>query len=804
MKILKKASLIFLLLVVVVLVVAIVFTQRLAKSGLPNYGQGAPLEGLLDEVTVIRDSLGIPHIYAQNEADMYKVTGYLMAQERIWQMDLLRRVTQGRLSEIFGEEYVKTDLLLRSLRFSEKSEKIMRKSSPEVTAALAAFVTGVNAYLKENSDNLPFEFSVLGYKPEPWEAVHSLNLIGYMAWDLKAGWGELVLEDIASVVDSVRFAELLPDPAKSGPYVFNNAGKALLASNSLQELSKLEALGLDIFAGSNNWAVSGKKSATGKPLLANDMHLGFGIPGIWMQLHQQVKGSLNVSGLALPGQPMIIVGHNDSIAWGMTNTYVDNLDFYEEKTHPNDTNKYLLNGEWRDFEVREEIIKDKKGNEHRLHYRLNHRGPVVSNQVGYPDRVLTIRWVGDEESDEMRTIYLLNRADNWEEFREAFRSFRSISQNVAYADTRGNIGLYCCAGVPVRKRDGLYSILPGTSDEYDWQGMIPFDELPYEYNPERGYVSSANNRTAPPEYPHHIGTWYSLPYRIERIREMLGSKDVLSKEDFQAMQNDFISVYSRLFLEYTLPVLEKSGTMNETEREVFERLRNWNYELGSASVEATVSEYWSGFMIEALFRDELGEALFERLMAKTSLALNAFDQFLRKGNTAWADDIETEEAEAAEDIVLRSYRKTIGYLQENLGKEMDTWKWGMVHALTLKHPVGEVEALNKIFNLNRGPLSVGGSSHTVSPYRYLFLEPGKIIHGASHRNIYDLADWDQSVSVIPTGNSGVPASEFYCDQTGMFVEGEYHADPFSDSSVQSAAYHVLRFTPANSAESVEK
>ncbi len=795
MKFLKKLLLILITVLILLCLGVIFFTRILARKGLPDYNQNVVLPGLIQSVTVYRDSYAIPHIYAQNETDLYLVTGYVVAQERMWQMDLLRRVTTGRLSEMFGEDFIETDIFLRSLHFSNKSKKILKETDSDIVNAVEAFAKGVNLYIEHYKGNYPLEFTLLGYEPEKWEAFHTVNLIGYMAWDLKAGWSQLILERIAAKVDTTRLMDILPDMDYQKTFVINNSGGQLLAINRLLELTKLADLGLDIFSGSNVWAVSGDRSATEKPILANDMHLAFGIPGIWMQIHQVVAGKLNVSGLILPGAPLIIVGHNDSIAWGMTNTYVDNLDFYEEKINPADTNQYLFEGEWINFDVVEETIKIKGGSEVKRTYRRNHRGPVVSEIKKETDRVLTIHWVGEDESNELRTVYKVNRAKNWSDFKEAFTSFRSISQNIGYADKQGNIGLYCCAGVPIRKRDTSYSVLPGWTAKYDWQGMVPFEELPHEFNPSRGYISAANNRTVDSTYPYHIGIWYDMPYRIDRIRELLNEKEKYSLDDFQRMQNDQHSIYSKLLLTKLLPWLEVDSGWNKTEQEAIELLSNWNYELSINSPEALISEYWTCYLEKHIFQDELGEELFAEFMKVTNLSRLAMHKLLISGELAWLDNIATDEEENLGDIAKSSFRETIRVLSDEYGSQPAKWEWGNAHTITLQHPIAKVRLLDMVFNLNRGPYRVGGSFHTVSPYKYEFLKFDDILHGSSHRNIFDLSAWDSSVSVIPTGISGICGSKFYCDQTKMYIQGMYHPDYFSKAEVKTNAVYQMIFNP---------
>jgi len=410
-KILKRILLALLMLVIVIAVVATIFVRNLSQRAIPDYDNDLPLQGLHAPVEVYRDSFAIPHVYARDKHDLYMATGYLLAEDRLWQMDMLRHVTEGRLSEIFGEKYVETDLLLRSLRFGLKSQKILAAADTASLDAISAFAEGVNQFIKANAHHLPPEFGILKYKPEYWEPVQTLNMIGYMAWDLKAGWSEILLNDIRKTVDSLRYRQLLPDLMREQPAVYSAIVPGLLLHTDL-----LQELGADILDGSNNWAVSGAKSATGMPLLANDMHLGLNIPGIWYQMHQVVKGEINVTGLVLPGTPVIICGHNDSIAWGMTNTYVDNLDFYEEKINPADSDQYEFNGEWKNFEIQKVIIKISNGTQVVRQLRFSHRGAVVSSFKHIPGKVISMHWVGDEMSNEFQSVFLLNKANNWDDF----------------------------------------------------------------------------------------------------------------------------------------------------------------------------------------------------------------------------------------------------------------------------------------------------------------------------------------------------------------------------------------------------
>lgn len=764
------------------------------KAAIPDYLKDIKLNELTEAVSVWRDSLGIPHIYASNETDLYRAVGFAMAQDRLWQMDLLRRVTQGRLSEILGKDQVNTDLLMRALRIQEKSEKIIEGTSPEIIQALEAFSNGVNQYIA--SYPLPPEFKILGYHPEPWQAVHSINLIGYMSWDLTSGWGtEFFLNQLQGKVSDMQIRDLIPDIENHKTVIYPeyqmseiNFGETILSAGS-----SLEELGAQVFYGSNNWAVSGKKSKTGTPLLANDMHLGFMSPGIWYQMHQYVEGKLNVTGLVLPGQPFVIAGHNDSIAWGMTNVSVDDIDFYAEKLNE-DSTKYLLDGEWKDLVIKTEIIKTKDGENIERTLKFSHRGPIVNDFKKGAEIPLSIHWLGNEMSSEIRSVFLLNRAKNWTDFRDAVKTFKSVSQNIVYADAAGNIGLQCSAGVPVRAGNGI-QIYPGDSSKYDWTGLVPFDELPFEFNPGRGYVSSANNKTAPDDYPYYISYWYATSDRIDRIREMIEAKELLGIEDIKLMHGDIKSKKAEQFTPVFVTAIKLETGLNDIEKEALKKLEDWNFELTRESVAASVFEILFRKVCENLIKDDLSPELFTGLKSQRILLENLMMNILPEKSSGWIDDKTTADIETFDAIVARSFKETVADLIAQNGENPEKWNWGKMHTFTISHPLGVVNILDKVFRLNKGPFEMPGSYHTVCPYAYPYNNLYKVNHGASHRHIFDVSNWDNSETVIPTGTSGIPASNFYLNQTEMYINNQYHADPFSKTEVEKAAKYKMKFLP---------
>jgi penicillin G amidase len=787
MKILKRILSIILLVIVLAMAGGMIFLNSVKTRALPDYNKGIDLTSLSAPVTVFRDSLGIPHIYAENEEDLYRTVGYVMAQDRLWQMDLLRRITTGRLSEVLDPGLVEADLLFRALEFSKKSQRVMDQTDPQILLSLGAFTDGVNQFIEQNQKNLSFEFTMLGYKPDPWELVHSFNLIGYMAWDLSSGWNtDMSLYKIQQVVSDTLFQELLPDFMLQDISVFPDymkSHKALELKSAMNDAIKvIDELGLQVFEASNNWAVSGKKSETGMPIMANDMHLGLMAPGIWYQMHQVIEGELNVTGVSLPGAPYIIAGHNEDIGWGMTNVTVDDLDFYLETINPVDSNQYLLDGSWVDMRIVEEKIVVKGAEEPELRVnRFTHRGPVVSEFKGVKDKVISARWQGNEYSNELRSVYLLNRAADWEEFRDALSTFNSVSQNVVYADRFGNIGLQTSAGVPIRNSGGIL-VYPGDTSVYDWQGQVPFEELPMSYNPGCGYVSSANNKTVGEDYPYYIGSWYSMPWRIGRIREMLEEKEILGTADFKRMLRDQLSHFAMKMTPLYLEALQDHSSGEY--QAAFQALADWDYDMQSTSSAALIFEIMFLELNRAMFQDELGEHY--RQLAYNPIAKNLIEKTRVKGESLWCDNVNTpDHTESFHDNILTAFQHSMDTISSMYGSDVSAWEWGKLHKVAIMHPMGSKPIVEKLFKVNRGPYSIGGSSHTVSPYSYPKGQSFIANHGASERHIFHTADWDRSLTVTPTGTSGIPASPHYLDQTPLYINNLYHRDHFSREAVEN-------------------
>lgn len=791
MKIFLRIVQIVLILIVIVFVGGLFLVDRISSRAIPDYNKDIDLRNMTGTVEVYRDEYAVPHIYAETEEDLYRAVGYIMASDRMWQMDLIRRGTMGRLSEIFGDDLVETDALMRSLRITEKSDMLLKELPPEVKLSLLAFTDGINQYIEQYRKKLPPEFAILGYTPEPWEPVHSVNIIGYMSWNLTGGYrSKLDVHKLVKAMGEEKVRDFLPGEATHGTLVFPGLKDTLINSDLYAAFDKLSSLGMTgVFHGSNNWAINKHKANNGAAIMCNDMHLGFGAPGIWYQMHYTVPGKLDVTGVIVPGEPFIICGHNDRIAWGMTNVGVDDTDFYIEKLN-SDSTQYFFNGEWRDLRIDTEIIKSKSGESFERVLRYTHRGPIVSSFRDYHEAPLSMRWIGNEHSNELLGCYKLNRAKNWTDFREACSNFRAISQNIVYADVDGNIGLQTSAGVPL-KQDHYYSIYPGDTDEYDWKGLMAFDLLPNSYNPEEGFVSSANNRVGGEHYPFFISQWPEIPYRIDRIRQLLNMQNNMGVPDMKAIHLDKYSLLYEDFRPLMTAILNNAD-LNDLEKDAYEVFKTFDGDLDKHSAATCILETFYMKYLENTLGDELDSLHYDMVMRSSSFVRNFVANTWGHSDSPWMDDINTPGIEGFNDMVIRSFKQSVAELNDKLGRKVEDWEWGDLHQLTLEHPMGGVKILNRLFSLNRGPYALGGDCFNVGPFAYRYYDPFKIKHGPSHRHIYTTDDWDRSQTVIPTGISGIPKSPYYCDQTELYISGKYHSDYTSKYLVrENSAYRMI-------------
>jgi penicillin amidase len=762
------------------------------RKGIDLYEGEILVSGLLNNVTVYRDQRGMPHIYASNEHDLYFAVGFVTAQERLWQMDLIRRSATGKLSEIFGKKLVSTDRFFRCLGITRKSKKVIENEDPVITGYLQDYTDGVNFYILSAGKNLPPEFRILSYQPELWKLEDIAGIIGLVGWGLASHNLdiELFINKVLSSLGKDVAAGLIPNDSIMENVVHPDftpeRGMLDDVSSFTVTGNRLTKLGINGFSASNNWAVAGNRSATGKPLLSNDMHLTINSPGVWMQMHQVIPGKLNVTGVMFAGEPFIVAGHNDKIAWGMTNMFVDDIDLFSETINPENPGQYLFNGDWKEMVERKEQIKIRGGSTDTFIIRSTHRGPVISGLKKTGKESVSMKWSGLEASNEIKAVSLLNKASGWDDFKIALSGFKTINQNFIYADTDGNIGMISGGGIPIRKNNGVF-IRNGTTDEYDWTGYLPSEKQPFTFNPGKGYVSSANNRTVRSDYPYYISTIYVSPYRINRIRQLLDQKDIFSVDDFKTMINDQHSDCARHLVPYILKLKNRSSDLSEKENEILTLLSDWDYDMRTDLICPSVFEYFRLSLLANLLEDELGELFGE-------IPRNIADYYLHyiadTGNSPFIDNIKTEFKESLDDIVLLSFRNCIKEMEHKYGKNINKWEWGKIHTLTVIHPLGKSNILNFFYRFNSDKYPVGGGDHTIS--MFLSLENGfEVDAGPSERHIFNTANWDESYTILPTGESGIPKSEFYLSQTKTFIEGGFYKDAFSEEAVKKAAKYQL-------------
>jgi penicillin amidase len=748
----------------------LLFQHTLTKS-LPQTSGEITLKGLKEDVEIIRDTYGVPHIYAKNEPDLFFALGYAMAQDRFWQMEFYRRVGYGRLSEVFGGDFVKADRYFRMLTAAG-----MNKSVPaDLTFVFQSFATGVNCYLETHRDRLPFEFKLLRYTPEPWAVDDYLAVLKVINWNLSFGWGaDLTAARMLEKVGEERLREAFPVWPEDAPLIIPEESKSLsLSTNPTTETMRLveQLTTISSAAASNNWVVSGEKSATGKPILANDTHLGLTNPSVWWEVHM-VCPTVNVSGFALPGTPGVAIGHNGHVTCGITNVMVDDVDFYIERINPDNPRQYWYVDHWEDMRVLEEVIRVKGQDPVKAEILLTRHGPIVNEvKKGSREKPLSARWSFTERPQPIEAGYLLAKARDMGDVKEALRYWELPSQNFVFADTTGNIGYWCCATIPMRsKGDGILP-MPGWSGEYEWNGYVPFDERPHLINPEDGFIATANNKVVGDDYPWIIGNYWEPIDRITRIRRLLTAKERLSIDDFKRMHQD---VYCTLAAEITTEMIEVlERRFSEVEAKKAKGiLSQWDFMMSKDSVAACLFEVTYRRLMENIFRDELGEELFQEYIKIAPFAPRAIRMMIRKGLSPWFDDVKTPEEETMEDIIALSLKQTLSGLKEVLGEDMDKWRWGKIHTLTFEHVLGKKKPLDRIFNL--GPFQVGGSHLTVNKKQYSYGNPYYVAHGVSQRMIVDLSDMDRALHVLPTGESGHLKSPHYKDQVDPYLGGTYH------------------------------
>lgn len=816
--------------------------NTVAPKSFPQIDGEIQLEGLDGPVDVYRDSVGIPHIYATTQHDLFFAQGYIHAQDRFWQMDFWRHVGSGRIAEMFPSQ-ADTDAFLRTLGWRVTAEQEYELLDAESKALVNAYTAGVNSYIEgKDAVDLSLEYALLGlpilapdYKIEPWTPVHSLTWGKAMAWDLRGNMGEEIERAVLmKTLTPEQVAELFPEYPSDHPVIVNKIGGETVARNATpaaafnipddvlatlqNNVSLLDvALGpLGDGVGSNSWAVSGSLTSTGEPLLANDPHLGIQMPSIWYQVHLECRPvsdacPYNVAGFSFPGVPGVVIGHNEQIAWGFTNVGPDVMDLYIERVNPENPNQYEVNGEWVDFETREEIIHVAGGEPISHTVRLTRHGPVISDDYGplkdkgeagdeefvpFKDRagvdlpeqyVIALQWTALAPSTPFKAIWGFDKAKNWDEFREAAKDFHVPPQNLIYADVNGNIAYQMPGDIPIRaKGDGTLPV-PGWTDEYEWTGYLPFEELPYTVNPDEGYIVTANNRVPPFDYPNWITYDWDYGFRAQRIVDMI--QDAPGKIDIayiQQMQGDSFDAVAAQYV----PILLETEGLSEKHASL---LTGWDYQDSiDSSAAAMFNAFWRR-MLKNTFNDEMPE---ERYYPDGGSRWNEVMRHMDESSRWWDDTSTTEVVETREEIIKKSFAEGVSELEEKFGSDTSKWKWGDMHASTFRNGTLGESGIGLIEDLfNRGPFPTGGGEAIVNATGWSVRDGYETNWLPSMRMIVDLGVLSNSVTVHTTGQSGHAYHPHYIDLAPLWANIEYYPMLWEHSAIIADTEGHLVLTP---------
>ncbi len=785
----------------------------LTRRPLPQKSGTLNLQGLHETVEVISDTYGVAHIYAQNEDDLYFAQGFVHAQERLWQMELNRRLGSGRLAEIFGEVALETDRFCRRLGLHRSAASEVPRLAEHTRRMLDAYALGVNTFIAQNGSKLPVEFTLLRFQPEPWQPQDSIQWAKMMGWNLGGNWEtEITRAQLVAKLGAERASQLEAGydpnhPLITPPGVEYN-GINLGLREQYEQIKELSGFGM--LGASNNWVVDGTMSATGMPILCNDPHLGQAAPSIWYECHL-VAGDIDVVGVSFPGTPGVVIGHNQSIAWGVTNAISDVQDLYIEKFNPENPNQYEHNGTWEDAVlIREEIkVKDQMLPVIEK-VRVTRHGPILTNlsqnsgAANTQELPLALRWVGLEQCTILSSIGKLNRATNWEEFRNALRDWDVPPQNFVYADCEGNIGYVMAGAIPVRNKGQALLPSPGWSDEYEWTGLIPFDELPQTFNPEQHFIATANNRVVDDSYPYYITHEWLNGYRAQRIRDLLTSKGKLTLADMAEIQGDQYSLPAAELVPYILKLEGKTPL----EKAALEILQTWDCVLAPESIAASIYARFFSKLENIVLNAVLGEdeALKRSYLGVGTTILAASNGYasrnkplvirlLKEHNDGWFSNSVIPNGPSSWDAAVKlAFQAAIDELRDRLGANILGWKYGALHKMTYSHPLGMVKPLERFFN--RGPFPCGGDIDTVNMGASLPSDPETVITVPSFRQIVDLADLTRSLSIHAPGQSGHPASKHYDDFIKLWTKLEYHPMLFTRKEIEENAEGTLSMNPA--------
>lgn len=794
MRALKKILLGILLLIVLLAVLGFVYTRTLK----PQYSGSLELKNLNTEVHAYLDEYGIPHIYAENEADAFTTLGYLHAQDRLWQMELVRRIAPGRLSEILGKDLLKTDKFFVTLGIDEASEKAVAAldMNSEVYKLTMAYINGVNQFIEEGFT--PIEYTLLGIEKEPYSLKDVYNVFGYMAFSFaQAQKTDPVLTAIQDKLGADFLKDLDVVPNATGTLIYNsNPHIENIETLSTDIAQIMNTLPVPAFIGSNSWVASPKKTSTGAVLFANDPHIGYAQPSVWYEAHVSTP-NYKMYGYHLAGVPFPVLGHNRDLAYGMTMFENDDIDFFKETNHETDKTKYKTPTGYEDYKVVSKTIKVKDEEDVILEVRSSRHGPIMN---GIQDEIsgndpIALSWIYTQHKIEvLEAIYKLSHADGIDTAREAASMIHAPGLNVMYGDAKGNVAWWA-AGKLYKYQDHVNPkfVLDGASGEDDVVEFLDFEQNPMAENPEWEYVYSANNQ--PDSIAGIMYPGYYLPEdRAKRIVELLEPKNDWDKESFAEMIVDDISAVAPDIAQQISQGIDVNS-LSDFQKEALKALTNWEGENDMQSIGATIYHRLLNRYIENTYKDDLEDTLYSQLLL-THLFKRSLVVQIANDDSVWWDDTSTENKESKKEILTKSFLEAVDAIENQLGSDISTWTWDKVHTLEHPHALGAVEALRSYFNV--GPFPVGGTEEVIDNKAFDFNDNGlyPVKAGPSTRRIVDFSDVENSISILPTGQSGNPFSDHYDDQAEMYNNGEFRKMMMNKEEIIEKS-RLLRITPKN-------
>ena len=753
------------------------------------------ISGLKNSVDVYFDQWAVPHVFAKNSKDLFYAAGYLAARERLFQMSMVALAVRGELASVLGKEFLKNDIYFRTWRINETAKKLSQNLSDSTIEILLMFCAGINARIEEIKRDPPIEFKILGFDPPYWDPAVVTGYARMMAWELQSSWEQEVLYGaIISYFGKDKLEEIIPGYDRQKPTIATENFK--MFKPIFDVVLDYEKFSRQIFGqpssdfGSNSWVVSGSKTKTGKPILANDPHLAFRQPTRWYEMHLK-GGMFNTSGLCIAGIPVPILGQTERCAWGFTNVMTDDLDFFIEKVNPKNPNQYLSDKKWKQMSRKAETIKIKGEQDTTIIIRETAHGPIISDLhplLKNKSSVMSLKWTGHWETNEMDAFINLNSMKNWEDFTKALKNFGVPGQNVVYADIDGNIGWRPAVYVPVRRNADSFVPRDGTISLNDWKGRVPFDEMPYLFNPSKGYIATANNKIIGKKFPYYISNLWADPSRADQIVYRLDTMKNITMDDMKSIQLDQTSKFAIETLPHVL--MTEIGNEEGNLKKAYRFLRNWD---GVESVDSEATLVFHSIirnLVIGIYGDELsllGQNYIDSFMGLKYLHSRNIREILKTRTSSWIDNIYTKEKyETISDILRDAVINGVKDIEEKYGPNTSNWKWGDAHSLTHRHLLSKILILEKLFSLNVGPFRSGGSAKSPNAGGYSYTDPFKQKAGASMRRIVDLSNMNETQCIIPTGQSGLPSSPHYRDQAEMFHSGLYRTTRFNEKYIRSS------------------